>query len=156
MSKKNTVKAGNTNAAETYFEAGRVCAEAVQSFKRKLLYWSYRPVKYQIYPPFASLRETIDQSLARLFEGELDEGNEDVLDNMICDIARQAYSDLERQKAEHEDMIRTLCAKAEQDKAMFEREFSHLQEDLDRNRKEQETLRELRRQDEYGSASGTP
>ena len=82
--------------------------EVVNDFRRQIPFWSYRPVEYRSYAPFVNLGIILDDYLEKLFTGELDEGNGDVLDNIIFDSMRQAFHDLDVQKAQHEDLIENL------------------------------------------------
>ena len=77
-------------------------------FVRPIPYWSYRPVAYKSYKPLDTLIPVLDSYLERLFNGEIDEGNADVLDNIIYDYANQAMSDISNQRVAHISIIKDL------------------------------------------------
>lgn len=57
-------------------------------FTRRAPFWSYRVKDYLLYGPLVSFRGEIDSYLNKLFAGDIDEGNGDVLDSMIADLVR--------------------------------------------------------------------
>ena len=71
---------------------------------------SYRTTDYRI---FHKLEEhemipRLDDHLNKLLAGEVDDGNGEMLDDVIFGAAREAIADLERQHADHIDMLRRL------------------------------------------------
>lgn len=137
------------NETERYTTGAGYAGTVKHDFARRSPYWQYRPAKYQQYKPFDEYREEIDQYLEKLFGGEIDEENGDVLDNLIGDITRQALNDLDRQRVEHRDAIHSLHVRFESDRTSFESELRHLQEELDENRSEQGIVMDLLKKDEY-------
>lgn len=103
----------------------------VNDFKLRTPYWFYRTISYQMYYPFAIYTQNLNSYLARLFQGKIDDGNGDVLDNLICDMARQAERDLDKQLTEHGDVIKALAIRNEGDRIAFLKERSLLQQELD-------------------------
>lgn len=143
--KKDTL----TNEAERYTTDAGYAGTVKHDFARRSPYWQYRPVKYQQYKPFDEYKGEIDRYLEKLFEGEIDEENGDVLDNLIGDITRQALNHLDRQRVEHRDVIHSLHVRFESDRTSFESELRHLQEALEENRSEQGIVMKLLKKDEY-------
>ena len=78
---------------------------------------SYRAMEYRLYD---KLREDemlprIDEHLDKLFAGEVDDGNGDMLDLIIFGAAREALPDLERQHCDHVDTLRRLAIRRKAD-----------------------------------------
>ncbi|MCR5826271.1 MAG: hypothetical protein K6G54_06875, partial [Oscillospiraceae bacterium] len=121
----------------------------VRDFNRRAPFWSYRTAAYRRYLPFANYKVEIDAYLERLFSGELDDGNGDVLDTLISDVFRQAEHDLARQRTEHRDVIVSFGIRATSDKLAFTRELEKVREALERNRQEQESIRTRLRTNEF-------
>ena len=112
----------------------------VHDFLRRAPYWSYRVTDYRPYAPFSDFRGGLDGYLEKLLAGEIDDGNGDVLDNLIGDMARQALLDLEKQRADHQDYLRSLDARTVGDRDQFQRCRDALERDLNRNLQEQAAL----------------
>lgn len=121
----------------------------VRDFNRRTPFWSYRTAAYKPYPPFAQFKAEIDAYLEKLFAGELDDGNGDVLDTMISDVLRQAERDLARQRTEHRDMIVSFGLRARSDRTAFEHELGKLRESLERNQREQSKIRSRLENNEF-------
>ena len=98
----------------------------VYDFILRAPFWSYRTVPYREYEPFVSFIPVIDGFLEKQFRGEIDSGNGDTLDNMICDMARQAEKDLDKQRSEHTDMIKSFDIRYHGDRKAFEHELTLL------------------------------
>lgn len=112
-----------------------------KDFERRIPFWNYRAVDYKNYEPFFQFRAEIDGYLEKLFAGEIDDGNGNVLDCIIGDMARQAEKDLARQRTEHRDMIKSFDIRAQSDRRAFENQLSLLKDYLAENRKKQEKYR---------------
>lgn len=123
--------------------------EVVNDFTRRAPFWCYRPVPYREYEPLSHLQLELDSYLERLFQGELDDANGDVLDNLIFDTVRQACEDLTKQRIIHQDSITSFAIRAKSDHSAFARELSALKVDLDKNLEEQAFLGALYQQSEY-------
>lgn len=121
----------------------------VTDFRLRSPFWCYRAVSYRVWEPFAGYGKTIDSYLEKLFEGEIDDGNGDVLDNMICDMARQAERDLDRQHTEHGDIIRTFGIRSQGDRRAFVQERGLLQSALDETEQHLDEVRARMRKDEF-------
>lgn len=121
----------------------------MNDFERRIPYWSYRPVSYEVYEPFKEYKTEIDGYLEKLFNGEIDDGNGDVLDNMIMDMARQAEKSLNRQRVEHRDMIKSLDIRAQSDRKAFKCQLELLKEQLENNKHNQEKYNKLADADEF-------
>ena len=128
--------------------------EVLHDFKRNSPYWQYRAVRYQQYRPFDEYRDEIDRYLEKLFAGEVDEENGDILDNLIGDITRQALHHLDRQRVEHRDTIHSLHIRHESDRILFESQMQHLKEALVENRRNQEIVMALLKKDEFVCTGG--
>ena len=125
----------------------------VNDFQRRTPYWSYRTTGYTIYEPFMDYKTEIDDYLARLFAGEIDDGNGDVLDSMISDMERQAEKHLWRQHSEHQDVIKSFELRMLGDKKAFTEEIELLKDMLAGNLKEQESLLARHGRDEFEERS---
>jgi hypothetical protein len=102
---------------------------------------SYRTVEYRLYH---KLREEemlpiLDDHLTKLFSGEVDDGNANMLDAIIFGAAREAQPDLGRQRYDHIDMLRRLTVSRIADredirriKAEREKERDAIQDDYER------------------------
>ena len=123
--------------------------EIVHDFLRRAPFWSYRSVPYRDYAPLIDLKAQIDAYLDALFCGEIDDGNGDVLDNLVFDTVRQAQSDLRLQQVNHQDTIKSFGIRAVSDQAAFEQELTLLQATLAGNMEEQAKLRKMLARNEY-------
>lgn len=115
----------------------------VNDFQRRTPYWSYRTTSYKAYEPFMEYEPVLDEHLEKLFNGEIDDGNGDVLDRLVMDIERQAEKFLAHQRIEHRDTIKSFDIRARSDQKAFERQLTLLKEQLERNEKDQERCCEL-------------
>lgn len=93
---------------------------------------SYRTAEYR---PYHKLSEEVmlpmlDEHLAKLLSGEIDEGNADMLDGLIFGMAREAQSDLNRQHFDHGDMLRQLDIRRLADMASIHRIRAQRAEEL--------------------------
>lgn len=120
-----------------------------KDFERRIPFWSYRAVAYKGYEPFLQFKPEIDSYLEKLFAKEIDDGNGDILDCMIGDMARHAKKDLARQRTEHRDMIKSFDIRAQSDKRAFENQRSLLKDYLAENVKQQERYCTLIEADEF-------
>ena len=121
----------------------------VKDFKRRIPFWGYRPVNYKITEQFRDYKTEIDAYLEKLFKGEIDSGNADILDNMIIDCARQAEKDLVNQHSEHRDSIKSFDVRAASDKRAFELHLEQIRLRLMENRERQKKYLQLLDDDEF-------
>jgi len=121
----------------------------VNDFKLRIPFWSYRAVPYREYEPFANLQPVIDDYLAKLFQGEIDDGNGDVLDNTICDMARQAEKDLDRQHTEHGDVLKSFDIRSKGDQRSFIHDRAELLAELEENQRQLEEIRSRVKRDKF-------
>ena len=105
--------------------------EVVRDFTRRTPFWGHRTVSYRDFAPLMNLKEELDAYLEKLFQGEIDDGNADVLDNIIFDRVRQALEDLKYQSVEHEDMNCSFENRADSDVNAFREERDNLLKDLE-------------------------
>ena len=86
----------------------------VYDFRRRLtVFESYRPTEYRLTPKLEEdiMIPVLDTHLSKLFAGDIDDANADVLDQQIFSVAREGKPDLARQRYEHQDMIARLAAR---------------------------------------------
>jgi hypothetical protein len=121
----------------------------VYDFKLRAPFWSYRTVPYREYEPFSGFTPEINSHLDKLFQGEIDDGNGDVLDNMICDMARQAEKDLDKQRTEHGDIIKSFDIRNRGDRTAFEHELTLLQSELLENEQQTAEIKTRLKQDKF-------
>lgn len=127
--------------------------EVVNDFTRRAPFCSYRPVPYRFYDPLVNLKDDLDGYLERLFQGEIDDANGDVLDCLIFDVVRQAVEDLKKQRVNHQDAIISFGIRAESDRAAFEDQLARLRTDLEETRSEQTFVSGLLKRGEYKEVS---
>ena len=65
--------------------------EVVNDFICQIPFWGYQVAAYREYEPFSNLVLELDSYLEKLFAGEIDDGNGDVLDCLIADRARANF-----------------------------------------------------------------
>lgn len=118
-------------------------------FTRRVPFWAYRAKDYLLYEPLVSFQGEIDSYLEKLFAGDIDEGNGDVLDNMISDLVRQAEEYLKRQRTEHRDVISSFGIRARSDRKAFRQELDLLRAALERNEEEQKNIRARLNKNEF-------
>ena len=121
----------------------------VADFKLRAPFWSYRTVPYREYEPFVNFTADIDNYLERLFEGEIDDGNGNVLDNIICDMARQAEEHLKRQHTEHRDTIKSFDIRNKGDKTAFMNERILLQAEIEDTEQQIEEVKRRMKRDKF-------
>ncbi len=95
----------------------------VNDFRLRLPYESYRTTEYRQYPKLHEdvVIPELDMYLERLLSGQVDDGNCDLLDNIIFSKAREAIPDLARQHVDHADMLRRLVVRRKADYQDFSR-----------------------------------
>ena len=97
----------------------------VYDFKRRIqcLFESYRSTDYRHYPGLSEeeMKPKLDRHLEALFSGDVDDGNGDMLDNIIFGPYRESVPYLNIQRLNHKDMNRRLVARRVSDRADFER-----------------------------------
>lgn len=119
----------------------------VYDFVRRIPIESYRPVEYKLYHKLRDeeMHPKLDRHLDALFAGSVDDGNGDMLDNIIFRSYRESGPDLILQKHTHEDMIRRIVAKRTSDRE----DFVNLRED-----RKEELLRLEKEYDEICDKGG--
>lgn len=102
-------------------------------FIRRIKYESYRPADYRLYPGLSEevMIPKIDKHLEALFSGDVDDGNEAMLDNLIFDLYRESVPYLNDQRLNHKDMNRRLVARKISDRADVARLREERQEELE-------------------------
>ncbi len=121
----------------------------VKDFIRRIPFWGHRNIAYRDFEPLINLKQELDEYLENLFHGEIDDGNADVLDNIIFDRVRQAMEDLKYQSVEHEDMNCSFENRVDSDLSAFSQERDNLMEDLKFINREYERLMRLYEKFEY-------
>lgn len=100
-------------------------------FMKQTPYWSTRPVKYTVMRSFIELKDELDRYLDRLFKGDIDEGNADVLDNIIADHTNAALNDLAIQKSDHTDFIEAYWGNSQAMMESFEKQKAKVEKHLE-------------------------
>ena len=79
---------------------------------------SYRTVDYRLYHKLKEeeMLPRLDEHLGKLFAGEVDDGNGDMLDSLLFGAAREALPDLDYQHCNHADMLRRLIIRRQADR----------------------------------------
>lgn len=121
----------------------------VNDFVRRIPYWSYRTTNYRLYEPFTAYQKEIDEHLEKLFAGEIDDANDDILDVAIMNMTKQAEKFLKQQRIEHHDVIKSFDIRAKSDKKAFEHQLELLKEELEKNKLEQERYGRLLQENEF-------
>ena len=86
-------------------------------------YESYRTVEYRLYHKLADdeMIPILDSHLTKLFSGEVDSANSNILEATILSAVAEALPDLRRQKVDHDDMLRRLICRRDADRKDLER-----------------------------------
>ena len=79
---------------------------------------SYRTVEYKLYPKLeeAEMMHKLEEHLSKLFAGDVDDANGDMLDAILFGAAREALPDLGKQHYDHLDMLRRLIIRRKADR----------------------------------------
>ena len=79
---------------------------------------SYRATEYRLYHKLeeCEMMPRLEEHLSKLFAGEVDDANGDMLDNIIFGAAREALPDIVRQHYDHLDMLRRLTIRRKADR----------------------------------------
>ena len=79
---------------------------------------SYRTVEYKLYPKLeeAEMMPKLEEHLSKLFAGDVDDANGDMLDAILFGAAREALPDLDKQHYNHLDMLRRLIIRRKADR----------------------------------------
>lgn len=106
--------------------------QVVNDFRLRLPYENYRTKEYESYHKLKDeeMLPRIDEHLEKLFSGEVDDGNGDMLDSILFAPAREAKPDLEKQHVDHGDMLRRLITRRKGDIADIERITVELKDEL--------------------------
>ncbi len=93
---------------------------------------AFRTVEYRLYSKLeeGEMIPRLDEHLNKLFAGEVDDANGDMLDAIIFGAAREALPDLSRQHYDHMDMLRRFIVKRQADRGDIQR----IKEDRERER----------------------
>lgn len=92
--------------------------ETAYDFRRRLtVFESYRPSEYRMTPKLEEdvVMPMLETHLEKLFAGEIDDANGDVLDRLIFAGAREGKPYLALQHYEHKDLIARLVARWKSD-----------------------------------------
>lgn len=102
--------------------------EVVNDFKCQIPYWGYQVAAYKNSEPFNDLIPVLDTYLEKLFTGELDDGNGDVLDCLIADYARENMKYLAQQRVEHRSMLKMFEVQRQGARQTFENHLTAMEE----------------------------
>lgn len=124
----------------------------VYDFERRFPFESYRTTDYSLYYKLedATLKRQLDRHLKALLAGEVDEGNANMLDGVLCSWAVESVADLALQQREHQDMLRRLQARRSSDREDFVKLLNNLQKDLHQLEEEYETVCQMLAADQAG------
>ncbi len=123
--------------------------EVATDFTGRVPFNGYTTNNYKDYAPLMNLKDTIDVLLAKLFSGDLDQYNHDVLDNIVFDNVILARRNLEEQKVNHDRTINGLVDRRFGDINRFESQQERLKKDLELADYEFERLLELYKRYEF-------
>ena len=123
--------------------------EVVTDFTCQIPYWSYQVSAYREYAPFTELTSTLDEHLERLFTGEIDDGNGDVLDCLIADCARKNFRFLAQQRIEHRGALKMFQVQRLGTKHAFESHLKSIEQIVQEKRAELDALLKRRRMDMF-------
>ena len=106
--------------------------QIVHDFRLRMPFENYRTKEYELYHKLKDeeMIPRIDEHLDKLFSGEVDDGNGDMLDSILFSPAREARPDLAKQHVDHGDMIRRLIIRRKADIADFEKIIEALKSEL--------------------------
>lgn len=129
---------GRKKKKQAHFSTVDDTREVAYDFRRRFIYEQYRPTDYSMYYKLKEtyMKQMLDKYLDALFAGEVDDGNGDVMDNIILGAVREAQSDLQIQRSDHNDMLRRLIARRNADRKDFCRmteEYKHKLELLEKS-----------------------
>lgn len=103
----------------------------VPAIKLRRPYEEYHLRDYVINDELLTFERVIDYELGELNNNAaIDEGNADVLDQLIEDVANRALKEIARQKAEHEISIAGLGTRYIADPIQFQRNYEDMKEQL--------------------------
>ena len=118
--------------------------DTVYDFRRRIqsLFESYRCADYKVYSELTgeNMKPRLDDHLEKLFDGEVDDGNGDMLDKLIFGAYRKAVSDLNMQRLDHKDMNRRLVARRKSDREDFSKLLEERRQALERVETEYESI----------------
>lgn len=106
--------------------------ESTMKFDRRIPKWEYRPSEYYNLKRFDNLKTELDEYLEKLFKGEIDSGNGNVLDNLISDVMNETIKEIGRQRVNHKDTIEGLSIFHNGSEEEFRRELEHIDDELNR------------------------
>lgn len=103
---------------QALFNAVDDSRSVVHDFRLRHFFESYRTVEYRLYHKLeeSEMLSKLEDHLAKLFAGEVDDANGDMLDAIIFGAAREALPDLSRQHYDHTDMLRRLILRHKSDR----------------------------------------
>ena len=123
--------------------------EVVNDFTCQIPFWSYQVAAYREYAPFSDLTEILDAHLEKLFAGEIDDGNGDVLDCLIADYARENFRYLAQQRVEHRGALKMFEVQRQGAKHAFEDHYDSIRQTLQEKQTERDELLARSRADQF-------
>lgn len=129
---------------EKEIQAGKAVDDTIEianDFRIQTPFGRYQPVPYREYGPFAGLIPVLQGHLDKLFSGEPDEGNGDVLDCIIADYARESFKDLSAQRTNHHTTIRELYIQRQGSEKSLLEHLKALEALDEENREEREEIK---------------
>lgn len=89
----------------------------VHDFRLRAPFESYRTVEYRLYHKLeeTEMMPRLEDHLNKLFAGDVDSANSDMLDAILFGAAREGLADLGKQHYDHSDMLRRLIIRRKAD-----------------------------------------
>lgn len=89
----------------------------VHDFRLRTPFESYRTVEYRLYHKLeeTEMMPRLEDHLNKLFAGDVDSANSDMLDAILFGAAREGLADLGKQHYDHSDMLRRLIIRRKAD-----------------------------------------
>lgn len=113
--------------------------------RRQTKFESYRPPEYVFYPGLEEpvVIPILDDHLAKMFVGDIDEGNGNDLNNLIFSIVAQGECFLERQRYRNLNLIPRLTARNQVDGEDFKNMLKQREDELEDLLEQQKIINQL-------------
>lgn len=94
----------------TLFNAVDDSKSVVHDFCQRMPWISYRAVEYRLYHKLSEkeMLPKLEDHLTKVFAGDIDDANGDILDAILFSAVREGVADLECQRIDHGDTLRRL------------------------------------------------
>ncbi len=114
----------------------------IKDIKLRAEVLSYRPIAYTPFPPFVKENFTpvLNQMLKKLFRANRSI-EENILDEHISNIFRQAAGHMRKQYIDHMDAIGKINLKSQGDHTVLKKQLEYLQQELSKNEEKQTKIK---------------